>query len=138
MRIARSLLVSVAILLASTLSALAQTGPIYCNGTGSAFPTSATTTKVINKVATGTGRTFICGWHVHAAGGSIQLVYGTQTTTPCDTGQVVISPLYPAAAVGDDQSSNWRGVLVPNGNDVCVVTGAGTTSAEALAYFAQQ
>lgn len=135
----RRYLLAFALWIAGCAAAFAQqTGPIYCGDAASAFPSSATTTKVVSKAATGTAKIYVCGWHVRASAGTIQLVYGTQTTNPCDTGQVVISPLYPAATIGDDQSSNWRGILVPNGNDVCVVTGTGTTAAEAFVYYLLQ
>jgi len=115
--------------------AMAQTGPVYCNQMSTSFPSSATTTKVISHVASGSQRILICGYVVQATGGTAQIIYGTQSSTACDTGATNISPAFATAVTGYDQSPTWRGLAAPNGNDVCVVTGTGTTAAQIVIFW---
>lgn len=115
------------------IPAVAQNGPVYCNQFAQVNPTSATTTKVISKAGTGPQRILICGYVMQAIGGTAQLEYGTGGT--CGTGTTTISPLFAAAAVGQEGDEVWRGLAAPAGNDVCVVTGTSTTASTIIIYW---
>jgi hypothetical protein len=88
------------------------------------------------KAPTGSARIFICGYAIQAVGGTAQLVYGTGTT--CGTGTTPLSPIFATTVPGQDTSPNFRGLLVPNGADVCLVAGAGATASQAIVYYVLQ
>jgi hypothetical protein len=68
--------------------------------------------------------------------GTAQLVYGTGTT--CGTGTTPLSPIFATTVPGQDTSPNFRGLLVPNGVDVCLIAGAGATASQAIVYYILQ
>src|ERR1700744_392455 len=52
--------------------------------------TSGATRLVVGATTKGI---YVCGWNIMPAGTvSVQLVYGTQVSTPCDTGQTPVTP----------------------------------------------
>lgn len=96
---------------------------------------TATTTSLITNAA---GQyTYITGWDVIAAGaGNFQLVYGTTSSTPCDTGQTALTGNYNLTAqAGEARGAGTGLVLVaPTGKDVCAVTSAAITYSGSIAY----
>jgi hypothetical protein len=121
--------------LVPVIPASAQTGPMCCNQVGSAFPTSATTTSVISPVGTGSGKIAICGYMLQITAGTGQLVSGTGSSC---TSPTQLSPVFAAGVVGSDPSPTWRGLGALNGQNVCVVTGTGTTSAQVFVFYSYQ
>jgi hypothetical protein len=129
---------------ATTLNIAAGSGiPLGCGGSGGAsgsgtvvqgtfgFHTTglatATTTRLIT--ASGALSTYITDWHFYvnstaSAAASYQLVYGTQTTTACDTGQVAITDVE-TYAPGNGENRAGLGIrfFIPASKDVCVITG---------------
>jgi len=94
---------------------------------------TATTTKVITGIS---GRwTYITSFNVIAGGsGNFQLIYGTGTT--CGTGTTSLTGAYNLTAqaglvVG---SGIAPALVVPTGNDVCVVTSAAVQMSGSIAY----
>ena len=94
---------------------------------------TATTTKIITGI---TGRwTYITSFNVIASGsGNFQLVYGTGST--CGTGTTRLTGDYNLTAqaglvVG---SGIAPALVVPTGNDVCVVTSAAVQMSGSIAY----
>lgn len=81
---------------------------------------------------------YVCGWNIMPAGTvSVQFVYGTQTTNPCDTGQTPITPAFQLTAQIPevDHLPVYTGITpVPAGKDVCLVTNAGV-AVQSILYF---
>jgi hypothetical protein len=107
--------------------------------------TGVACTKAVFKdpVTTGTtllvaagGAIYVCGFTAvgGAAASTFALEYGTQTTTPCDTGTPTkITPAWalPIGGIMIENSHQFRGLDVPAGNQLCVVqTGTGPTQLE--------
>ncbi len=94
---------------------------------------TATTTKLITGI---TSRwVYITSFNVISGGtGNIQLVYGTGST--CGTGQVALTGAYNLTAqAGLVVGSGTAPVLVvPTGNDVCVITSAAVQMSGSIAY----
>lgn len=110
---------------------------VLCNKTAIASVVSATTTLLITGISNQS--IFGCGWHVTSALATtttFQFVYGTGAT--CGTGQVALTPPFniTSAAPSADHISlaNYQ---VPAGNNVCVITGAGTTGDAVVIYYSQ-
>jgi hypothetical protein len=86
---------------------------------------------------TGTSKlkTYVCGFDIFSAGTvTVQLTYGTGNSC---TGAHPITPAFQMVANGSlvDPSPQWRGlVVVPAGNNVCIVTNAGT-AVQALIFY---
>ena len=123
-------------------------GTTYCNSSVvfDATPTSGTTRLVAGAAATGSpGSIYICGYTISSpATVNVKLVQGTQVATACDTGQTAITPVYQfkatsagIAAVADD-ASNWRGMDVNPGNDLCINISPTSQTVQAIVYFYQQ
>lgn len=134
---------AVAFLLA--LFALPAQAQVTCNLMGFASGAAGTAVVVPNpnpnsatsiKAPTGSSRIFICGYAIQATAGTAQLVYGTGTT--CGTGTTALSPIFAAGVPGQDTSSIFRGLLVPNGADVCLIAGAGASASQAIVNYALQ
>lgn len=119
-------------------------GTIYCSGAVKYdASTSGSTTLVASSSGTG-GSIYICGYVISTASAvNVKLVYGTKVSTACDTGATAITPAYQFAATTAgiaeviDESSNFRGLSVPAGNDLCINTSAGD-SVQAMVYYYQQ
>ena len=96
---------------------------------------TATTTRIIANAA---GQyTYITGWDVIASGaGNFQLVYGTTSSTPCDTGQTPLTGNYNLAAQAGEARGGGTGLVLvaPTGTDVCAVTSAAITYSGSIAY----
>lgn len=99
--------------------------------------TNGATRMVVGNAAKGI---YVCGWNVMPAGTvSVQFVYGTQTTNPCDTGQTPITPAFQLTAQVPeiDHLPVYTGVTpVPVGKDVCILTN-GAVAVQAILYFTQ-
>jgi hypothetical protein len=115
-------------------AASAQIGP-----PGQSVPiqiSTATTTQLV--AAVGSTQIYVTAWDVLAnSAGGLMLVYGTQTTKPCDTRATPLTGLYNFSA----QSGISRGgsvqalYVIPPGNSLCVVTsGASVSLAGSLSY----
>lgn len=94
------------------------------------------------RLVAGTGTAiFICGYSITSSVGGVNvgLIYGTQTTNPCDTGTVKITPAYPIGTVTSltgiaDGSPVFRGLQAPPGKDLCINTSAGE-AVQAIVYY---
>jgi hypothetical protein len=143
----KRILFAAAVWLLGCVGALAQqTGPIYCGAIAqnSAAIATATTTQVL-PTPSGSAKAYLCGYSFAggstASGMTMQLVYGTQTTNPCDTNQKLITPIPIAvgasSVVQADSSFIFRGLIVPAGQQLCVIT-AGATVAGFYQVFYEQ
>jgi hypothetical protein len=66
---------------------------------------------------------YVCGYVLSiAAASTAQFEYGTQTSTPCDTGTTPLSPIWPASTLLQDTSPVFRGMEVPAGSTLCILT----------------
>jgi len=74
---------------------------------------------------------------------SVKLECGTSFKSACDTNPVAITPpwTFQASSSGIasivDSASNYRGLSVPGGFDLCINTSAGE-SVQAIVYYYQQ
>ena len=94
-------------------------------GTPRIHITSATTTQLVAAVS---GKAiYVTSWNVSAASGTFELEYGTQTTTPCDTGATVLAGPYTLSG-GQIGVGTGTGIVesIPASNQLCAVTTAGT------------
>lgn len=76
---------------------------------------------------------YLCGFSMTVgAADTVKLIYGTQTSTPCDTNAVTISGTLNFTAAGSFvmDSPIFNGMAIPAGNQLCAVTT--TTGAVAL------
>lgn len=90
--------------------------------------------------ATGSSRQiYLCGYtlNVGAVATNVALKYGTGTA--CATGTTALTPTFvlPAAGQVREDASAWRGLTVPAGNDLCLVTSAGNP-VQGIVYFTYQ
>lgn len=119
-------------------------GSVYCQSAAKYDTnTNGSTTLVASSSGTG-GSIYICGYVFSSiAAVNVKLVFGTKVTNPCDTGTTALTPAFQfqANTVGlasiVDTASNFRGLSVPAGNDLCINTSAGN-SVQALVYYYQQ
>jgi hypothetical protein len=107
---------------------------LTCQLTGMAFPTSATTTLVIPQQTYSHAAIFMCGYTMQGTGGTVQLVSGTGGTL-CAENQYPLSPIFAPGVVGFDSSSEWRGLWASAANEVCVISGPGTTAAQVFVFW---
>jgi hypothetical protein len=89
-------------------------------------------------VSTGTA-IFVCGFNFASSSGAVNvsLIYGTGTN--CGTGTTKITPAYQWGTVTGisgiaDNSSVFRGLEAPPGNDLCINTTAGS-AVQAIVYY---
>ena len=78
----------------------------------------------------------ICGYTIGmAAAGTARLEYGTQTTNPCDTGTVPLTPAWSIGTTGfvTDNADYFRGLFVPAGNTLCLLSA--TSAASIIIYY---
>jgi hypothetical protein len=100
----------------------------YCGTVAPAVinPSTATTTLLIAATAAKTNK--VCGIEIASTGAqTVKIVVGTQTTTPCDTGAVTVSPTYQLAAnqnlyIGGNFMTLFHGTTT--NQQVCAVTSA--------------
>ncbi|MGC2783859.1 MAG: hypothetical protein WA397_08515 [Roseiarcus sp.] len=116
----------IASLIVSTLGVRAF-GP---SGTSVAISITTNSTQLVAPSAS--TQIYVTAWDVRAnTAGNFSLVYGTTTSTPCDTGTVALTGTYNFAS----QSSLSRdgGVqplyVIPSGNALCAVTSGAPASA---------
>jgi hypothetical protein len=97
---------------------------------------SSTTAQLL--VATsGTKKVYITAWDVMAGGtGSFSIVYGTQTTNPCDTGQTLMAGPYPLVAQAGKSGGSGLGpiLIAPAGSQVCAVSTAAVQMSGSYAW----
>ena len=123
-------------------------GTTYCQSSVvfDATPSTGSTRLISGTAATGSpGSIYICGYVISSpATVNVKLVYGTQTTTACDTGTTAITPVYQFKATSAgiasivDDASNWRGIDVIPGNDLCINVSPTSQTVQAIVYFYQQ
>jgi len=127
------LTIAAAALCALAAPAVAGVAPPVIQATASApiAISTATTTQII---ALSTLKTYITGWEFISAGsGTVQLEYGTGTA--CGTVAGTLTGAYPVSA-GTGLSRGGIGpvIVVPAGNEVCVVTTSSATAQGSIAY----
>jgi len=106
---------------------------------------AGTTTTKVCQALTAAGRPWVSEVTMSNNAGTsqtLQVVYGTKTTTDCDTGQTALThPIQFGAAVGnwDHSYGNQplQGALVSSSPfaQICVVPGAGTSYAATIAGY---
>lgn len=111
-------------------------GPVYCR-TNAQYnaATNGSTRLIVGRAA---DRIYVCGFTLWSAGTvGVGFVYGTGTT--CATGETTLTPSYSLITQTGiaDNSSVFRGLFVPPGNDLCIKTNAGT-SVQAQVFYAQR
>lgn len=98
---------------------------------------TSTTTQLIAAPVTTKGL-YITSWNVLAGGtGTFQLVYGTQTTNPCDTGQTTITGAY-ALSSSSPGIADGGMIPVPKGKQVCAITVGAVQYSGRIAYISRQ
>lgn len=116
-----------------------QQGAIYCSQNAQYDASTNGSTRIFTANATSPRQVYICGYiiNVGATATNVQLKYGTGTN--CGTGTANITPNFvlPIAANIDDPSPVFRGLLVPAGQDICLVTSAGNP-VQAIVYLTYQ
>jgi hypothetical protein len=84
------------------------------------------------------GQVFVTGYAFLGGGTvNVDLIYGTQTTNPCDTGPVKITPAYQLVAQAGivDHPDFWTGLkVVPAGDQLCLNT-SGAVAVQAIIYY---
>ena len=96
---------------------------------------SATTTQLVAGVSG--QKIYVTAWDVMAGGsGTITLEYGTQTTSPCDTGTTLLTGPYPLIAqAGLAKGSGLSPVfVVPAGAQLCARTSAAVQISGSVSY----
>jgi hypothetical protein len=96
---------------------------------------SATTTQLVAGVSG--QKIYVTAWDVMAGGsGTITLEYGTQTTSPCDTGTTPLTGPYPLIAqAGIAKGSGLSPVfVVPSGAQLCARTSAPVQMSGSVSY----
>jgi hypothetical protein len=101
--------------------------------------TTATTTKIVSALA---GHpTFVCSISGTVTGTSptFKLEYGTQTSTPCDTGTTALSgTIAPTAGTPFNLGYGRDLVIAPPGQQLCIVTGGTSPSLQGIISFEQR
>lgn len=136
-------------LLIAAIVALLGTVPAAAQGVSPSLMSACTFSK--NYDASTNGNTLLitadpvktvypCGWNIMTGGTvSVQFIYGTSVSTPCDTGSTPITPAFQMTA-GIPQVDHlpvYTGVIAaPPGKDVCIKVGSGT-AAQAIFYYAR-
>jgi hypothetical protein len=127
------------LLLPGSTEAQQYGGTIYCNAAAQYDVSTNGLTKLI--AAAPTGGIYICGYIITAqATVNAGPKYGTSVSTACDTGATAVTPIYHFAAGAPpivDIASNYKGMFVQAGNDVCLSTSAGS-AVQAIVYYFQQ
>jgi hypothetical protein len=96
---------------------------------------SATTARLVGGVSG--QKIYVTAWDVIAGGsGTITLEYGTQTTSPCDTGTTPLTGPYPLIAqAGIAKASGLSPVfVVPAGAQLCARTSAAVQMSGSISY----
>lgn len=117
-------------------------GTVWCNQNAFYDNTTNGATVLVKASSGGGGGIYICGYTLESNNTvNMSLEFGTGTN--CGTGTTAITPAwqFTNASPGQhpiiDTSSNYRGLYVPAGKDLCILTSAGV-SAQAEVYFYQQ
>lgn len=111
---------------------------------------STATTTLIAANTGGTNRNFICGGYMEISSSAttastVQFEYGTQVSTPCDTGATPLSgTMGSGTATSGIQAlpiflgSGMTQMVAPPGQQICVVTAGTTVSVNGYVTYAQQ
>lgn len=113
----------------ATAAALLVACLALCGAAAFATPIQITTATTAQLVAPVAGQAIHVTAFSLTAGGSTtaKLVYGTQTTTPCDTGQTALTGLLTLSSGGSVSAGAGSAILfiAPAGAQLCIVqTGA--------------
>ena len=110
---------------------------IICTGIATASASSATTTSIVSGVA---GKSiYVCGWHVTsilATTATFQFEYGTQGG-PCTTPTVITPAMNVTSTAPSADHIDYAAWQVPAGQQLCVVTGTGTTGTTVVLFYNQ-
>lgn len=112
----------------------AQTPGVSCNL--SAIYDNSTNGSTLLVTGRTTQSIYICGYTMYASSTvNLKLVYGTGAT--CGTGTVSITPAFPFTTQTGvvDPSPVFRGLFVPQPNNLCINASAGN-AAQAIVYYA--
>lgn len=138
LRLALSLLLALSLSLpyAFAENVVGPTNLIGCNKVAVLEVGASGTQQVIPAIA---GQTiFLCGWNITNTGanGTIAILSGTQTTTPCDTAPKKLSPTFNVSSNSPNQDHQQYASNQSNlSQQLCVNTSANTFSA--LIWFSQ-
>jgi hypothetical protein len=146
MRAVKTFLVGLVVALGALLVGVAQAqvgGPIYCGSqVQSAVIVAAATTNLLSPPS-GSARTYVCGYTYYTgtvSAATAQLEYGQTISTPCDTNPIALTPAGQLAsdAIAGDNAAIFRGIEVPPGNALCLVTAGTTISVAVQVFYARQ
>lgn len=116
-----------------------QVGPLYCSQNAQYDASTTGSTRFFTANATSPRQVYICGYQINvgATATNVQLKSGTGTN--CGTGTANITPNFvlPIAGRMDDASPAWRGLLVPAGQDICIVA-SGANAVQAIIFYTYQ
>jgi hypothetical protein len=109
---------------------------------GKSVPISITTTPTLLVSPSGSTQIYVTAWDLRAnTAGNFSLVYGSTTSTPCDTGTIAITGTYNFEAQSDLSRNGGAQPLyvIPPGNALCAMTsgapaGATVSMAGSLSY----
>ena len=96
---------------------------------------TATTTSLV--ATSGSKAIYVTAWDVVAGGtGNITLEYGTQSSTPCDTGTTALTGAYNLVAQAGISKGNGMGVVlfIPSGKQLCALTSAAVQMSGSVTY----
>ena len=109
---------------------------------GTSVAISITTTPTLLVSPSGATQIYVTAWDLRAnTAGNFSLVYGSTTSTPCDTGAVALTGTYNfAAQSGISKDGGVQPLyVIPPGNALCAITsgapaGAPVSMAGSLSY----
>lgn len=116
-------------------------GPIYCNSQVTTAVVSTATTTAILPVPSGSAHTYICGFNISTGTVSamtLQFEYGTGTA--CATNPITLGPVISLGSnvFSGDPADIFRGIEVPAGQGLCIVSAGTTVAFAAQVFYAQQ
>ena len=111
-------------------------GTVFCNSSV-VFDASTNGNTTLVSGANSSG-IYVCGYVIASqATVNAGLKYGQTVSTACDTGGKAMTPGYHFVANAPpivDVASNYHGMFVPAGNDLCISLSAGS-AVQAVVYF---
>lgn len=118
-------------------TAIGKVPLVQASGSAPISISTATTTKLLDAPANPAFKTFVTHFDVIAGGtGTITFEYGTQTTTPCDTGTTALTGAYSLAAQAGLSAGDGLGpvMVAPAGKQLCAVTSAAVQMSGGFSY----
>jgi hypothetical protein len=110
---------------------LTPTIPIRTQTTTDINTSSSGNTLLVSHVA---GSVIRFGFNIYASGTTnVSLVYGTQVSTPCDTGTTTLTGPY--AFVAQTGIVVQSDMVVPTGNDLCLDNGTGVQVGGSISWM---